>query len=174
MKAAIAYKAFNDAEDIDQERQEFMDELLLRAMKLQQEQVVWREKLHPQVRGVVGKLHGPLISELYHECKFDEFDECFLGHCFGGFPAVGQLPATFYDTEVATHMSPTISRQELVDLRVASNERIVSTLWGSGHDEEMLAKTKKEAEQGWLNKVVQAKLAALSFIHMNDMYRQIN
>ena len=31
-----------------------------------------------------------------------------------------------------------------------SNERIVSTLWSSEHDEEMMAKTEEEAAKGWL------------------------
>ena len=81
------------------------------------------------------------IQELFYDTEFVKYDASFLVRCFGGFPAVGQFPATSYDTAVAKHMAPCVSRQELVELRMASNERIVSTLWSSDHDEELLAET---------------------------------
>ena len=100
-------------EEIDALRQAFMDELMLRVMKMKGETAVWRAAVHTRLRPVIGKLNGPLIRELFHATDFGKFDETFLVHCFEGFPAVGQLPATHYDTADAKRMAPCITRQQL-------------------------------------------------------------
>lgn len=148
VKEAVEFEAYTDLEEIDAMRQAFMDELMLRVMKMKGETAVWRAAVHSRLRPVIGMLNGPLIREIFYATDFGKFDETFLDHCFEGFP--GQLPATHYDTAEAKHMAPCITRQQLVDLRMDSNERIVSTLWSSEHDEEMMAKTEEEAAKGWL------------------------
>ena len=47
-------------------------------------------------------------------------------------------------------MTITISTEELVELRSVSNERIMSSLWNSDHELEVLEKTRVDGKESWL------------------------
>ena len=59
VKEAVEFEAYTDLEEIDAMRQAFMDELMLRVMKMKGETAVWRAAVHPGLRPVIGKLNGP-------------------------------------------------------------------------------------------------------------------
>ena len=78
---------------IDEDREHKIDELILRAVKLDSARCAWWAGLHEDVQPVLKTLHYPMHKVLMRQLKHEQMDADLLYELEHGFKMVGQLPA---------------------------------------------------------------------------------
>eukprot|EP00959_Pyramimonas_sp_CCMP1952_P299458 6263339-Pyramimonas_sp.AAC.1 len=98
------------------------------ANELEPEREAWAAALHPDVRRVIGHLHGPLLKKLVSESG--HLDKAYFDSLCSGRPALGAIqPAGLWR---AAESAASVDLQDWIKEAPERNRRIVAGAKGSG------------------------------------------
>jgi hypothetical protein len=90
---AIHFECDHDAEEVDLFRQSELKRIIWMAKNMGEAKRAWADSAHESIRGVVQKIHGPLMQKLLAEVTGDDSHFARLMTDFhDGFPWVGPVP----------------------------------------------------------------------------------
>ena len=111
-------------------REAQMQQIRVAAKRLQAERVRWAEKLHPDVKKVIGHVHLPLLDWLDRNTEYYGVD--YVKRLMLGKPSLGEIPRTgaFHPER----NEATVALSEWIANPRCRNERMISYVRSSGDD----------------------------------------
>lgn len=129
-------------------REEQMQLIRDAAKRLQPERAKWSDKLHEDVKHVIGHLHLPLLQWLVEETSYPAQD--YVARLMQGRPCLGEIPASGVFKKERNEASTTL--QAWAATPRARNERMIGKVTSTGDlelDAKAWEKTKKELQRGY-------------------------
>ena len=147
LREAVEYEARHEPQAIDAMRSLELSRISELAQGLQQEQVEWTLEAPEPIRGLVSRIHGPLILALMQEMDYE--DQGLLQDLQRGFPYVGELPACGIAVRPGTPKPlGLLTPAELRAMRKDSNDTVVRRLRSTEWDDDVMRQTLDDVEFG--------------------------
>ena len=147
LREAVEFEQRHTPQAIDAVRSSVLSRFTVLAQELQQEQVDWALEAPEPIRGLVSKIHGPLILALMQEMDYE--DPGLLHDLQQGFPYVGQLPSC--GIAVRPGIPQPLGFMTLPELRAIrkdSNGEVVHKLRSTEWDDDVMRQTLDDVEFG--------------------------
>ena len=123
LRDAVLHECSEDLESLNVFRGECMDEMLYQSMILDNDRRLQNSLLPPETRSVTKLIHIPFAKWLLSKTCLDD-DE--LTRDLGGFPLIGKMRATEYQSSPMTKVQKRVlSREEALDKRSLSNIEVI-------------------------------------------------